>query len=961
MAPTVASLQSRTGALALHYAAAKGCLDCVVLLTQSCPELGANTPMENHVTPVYLAAQEGHVEVLQYLVTAANGNLNTRARDGMAPLHAAAQMGALDCVKWMVEEQGVDPNVRDNDGATPAHFAASRGHSETLRWLLAHGAALLPDKYGKSPFHDAAENEQLECLAVLIGHVSNTEQHGDPGNPCSSAHKRHHKQVTQTCSCPGPPRPSGRPPRSSRPPQQLSQPPPQPTAHGHCSGGSSTATRANEVTEPFFLHEPHMTVSDRVRKLFESATGNTATSSHLHVVTAEVHDSADSIASSSRTETSQQSAGGSDCSTSTDEGICQDDIVLEEDDKREQDSPPPKSPSEQTPEYEVEEGMDPAGRTTIFHSSQIGSKSPALLCTPSPQSTLKGRQQTTLKATPKPPPAKADPVKEAPFPSQAILRPTPGSAILRDPHLSTLKNKSSSMADLHQNGAIKEPATKFSAAPQKPVENGLKKAFSTMSLVAPTKPLPPIPFELPANDACSSSGDSDYETICTTSTYKEETSFKVNGSQPEPVTKDSGELPPPSQPTACKGDAPVPPPPPPPPPAPPGLKLNGDTLKRATRDNSDCRSDTSSSAGLDDTASVHSEERTLPRLFERPLSFIPPQFTQPPDTDTNIKPSEYLKTMTSRPKTLVPPKEVRTEPPARKLGRVIDTPTVTPEPPSPVVNGKVLDATPLPPGSEQQNGSTGHCESETSLNPSPASSVKSFPSTPSTPQSGGGFPITKEQLQNVLLKKTDKPSTTERCVLLEKNSLLCEQKSTIIQELKQSMDGQGIHGVRKMKEERIRMEEEKEKKKAEELMHQLTAKNFVDLVPEKDANGCVIPNWKRQMMAKKAAEKARKEAEEALQREAEEKKLAAVPLWKRQLLMKNGETLPASTNKSTPKPLTSTLSAPPQLHADTSTTQQSPQEQTTITDAKTLVIAEEDKPPNPFLQQGLRKVNVRLH
>lgn len=47
-------------------------------------------------------------------------------------------------------------------------------------------------------------------------------------------------------------------------------------------------------------------------------------------------------------------------------------------------------------------------------------------------------------------------------------------------------------------------------------------------------------------------------------------------------------------------------------------------------------------------------------------------------------------------------------------------------------------------------------------------------------------------------------------MLLQKNGgALLEQKSTIIEELKQSMDGQGVHGVRKMKEERLRMEEEK--------------------------------------------------------------------------------------------------------------------------------------------------------
>ncbi len=102
-----------------------------LLLTSGLP---VDTVHESGATALYLAAQNGHAEIVKVLL-AANANPNkTVGEDGFAPLGMAAYMGHAPVVRLLLNA-GANVGHRIASGETAAMGAAEQGHTEIVKLL----------------------------------------------------------------------------------------------------------------------------------------------------------------------------------------------------------------------------------------------------------------------------------------------------------------------------------------------------------------------------------------------------------------------------------------------------------------------------------------------------------------------------------------------------------------------------------------------------------------------------------------------------------------------------------------------------------------------------------------------------------------------------------------------------------------------------------------------------------
>lgn len=163
-------------------------------------------------TLLHLAAQYGHIELVEYLISRGihinskdgngssalddaagsdnmhiarllrvNGCVLTTGKFGVTPLHTACAEGAINMMKYLIEVEHTDINHGDKDGYAPIFWALDcTDHSKRLliiEYLIQHGANVNQlDRCGRTPLmwalrtwqHNEAEQRQPDVVALLL-------------------------------------------------------------------------------------------------------------------------------------------------------------------------------------------------------------------------------------------------------------------------------------------------------------------------------------------------------------------------------------------------------------------------------------------------------------------------------------------------------------------------------------------------------------------------------------------------------------------------------------------------------------------------------------------------------------------------------------------------------------------------------------------------------------------------
>ncbi|XP_047530472.1 serine/threonine-protein phosphatase 6 regulatory ankyrin repeat subunit B [Vanessa atalanta] len=188
----------------LQLAAEGGHADVVRVLVRA----GASCSEENRsgLTAVHLAAEHGHTNVLDVMRSTNTLRISSK-KLGLTPLHIAAYYGQAETVRELLSHvpgtvkseppTGVSlvPILGAESGLTPLHLAAYNGNENVVRLLL-NSAGVQVDaatnENGYNPLHLACFGGHMSIVGLLLSRsaelLQSTDRHGKTGLHIASTH-----------------------------------------------------------------------------------------------------------------------------------------------------------------------------------------------------------------------------------------------------------------------------------------------------------------------------------------------------------------------------------------------------------------------------------------------------------------------------------------------------------------------------------------------------------------------------------------------------------------------------------------------------------------------------------------------------------------------------------------------------------------------------------------------------
>ncbi|XP_055354554.1 LOW QUALITY PROTEIN: serine/threonine-protein phosphatase 6 regulatory ankyrin repeat subunit A-like [Paramacrobiotus metropolitanus] len=178
----------KTGLTALHLAAFTGQVDFVRELLTTVPvttvteQPTVNNAMVKHIsaepglTALHLACHSGQEEMVRVLLNYPGVNTDASSDvSGTTPLQKAAINGHLSIVNLLLSKLGTQIDKRDAKGRTALMSACFHGHTEMVTLLIGQGADLsAEDNNGWTPLHHAAVAGHLKVVKVLVDSNAST-------------------------------------------------------------------------------------------------------------------------------------------------------------------------------------------------------------------------------------------------------------------------------------------------------------------------------------------------------------------------------------------------------------------------------------------------------------------------------------------------------------------------------------------------------------------------------------------------------------------------------------------------------------------------------------------------------------------------------------------------------------------------------------------------------------------